>query len=150
VGKNSEVGLAQMNKDRDLQNGIGIQMSQVQIIKVKETAEEGRNGKSKAVDKKRNKNNRLVGILCRDINPTTNPPRTKLFRRKNSNIDKVEEIQFRNNRHMVTCERQLAIGVDGRNVHRSIILVLLLGRHRNLVGGLKGSENRGKQSNVWR
>jgi hypothetical protein len=29
VGKNSEVGLAQMNKDRDLQNGIGIQMSQV-------------------------------------------------------------------------------------------------------------------------
>jgi hypothetical protein len=27
VGKNSEVGLAQMNKDRDLQNGIGIQMS---------------------------------------------------------------------------------------------------------------------------
>jgi hypothetical protein len=57
VGKNSELGLAQMNKDRDLQNGIGIQMSQVQIIKVKETAEEGRNGKSKAVDKKRNINN---------------------------------------------------------------------------------------------
>jgi hypothetical protein len=27
VGKNSEVGLAVMNKDRDLQNGIGIQMS---------------------------------------------------------------------------------------------------------------------------
>jgi hypothetical protein len=27
VGKNSEVGLAQMNKDKDLQNGIGIQMS---------------------------------------------------------------------------------------------------------------------------
>jgi hypothetical protein len=27
VGKNSEVGLAQVNKYRDLQNGIGIQMS---------------------------------------------------------------------------------------------------------------------------
>jgi hypothetical protein len=27
VGKNSKVGLAQMNKDRDLHNGIGIQMS---------------------------------------------------------------------------------------------------------------------------
>jgi hypothetical protein len=83
-----------MNKDRNLQNGIGIQMSQVQIIKVKETAEEGRNGKSKATDKKRNINNGLVGILCRDNNPTTNPPRTKLFRRKNSNIDKVKEIRF--------------------------------------------------------
>jgi hypothetical protein len=139
-----------MNKDRDLQNGIGIQMSQVQIIKVKETAEEGRNGKSKAADKKRNINNRLVGIFCRNSDPTTNPPRTKLFRRKNSNIDKVEEIRFRNNRHMVTCERQLAVGVDGRNDHRSKILVLPLGRHRNLVGGLKGSKIRGKQSNVWR
>jgi hypothetical protein len=27
LGKNFEVGLAQVNKDRDLQNGIGIQMS---------------------------------------------------------------------------------------------------------------------------
>jgi hypothetical protein len=53
VGKNSEVGLTQMNKDRKLQNGIGILMSQVQIIKVKENAKEGRNGKSKAAEKKR-------------------------------------------------------------------------------------------------
>jgi hypothetical protein len=27
LGKNFEVGLAQVNKDRDLHNGIGIQMS---------------------------------------------------------------------------------------------------------------------------
>jgi hypothetical protein len=81
-----------MNKDRDLQNGIGIQMSQVQIIKVKETAEEGRNGKSKTADKKRNIDNRLVGIFCRNSDPMTNPPRTKLLRRKNTNIDKAEEI----------------------------------------------------------
>jgi hypothetical protein len=92
VGKNSEVGLAHMNKDRDLHNGIGIQMSQVQIIKVKETAEEGRNGKSKAADKKRNINNGLVGIFCWNRGPTANPPRTKLLRRKNSNIDEMEEI----------------------------------------------------------
>jgi hypothetical protein len=119
VGKNSEVGLAQMNKDGDLRNGIGIQMSKVQIIKVKETAEEGRNGKSKAADKKMNINDGLMGILCWDSNPTTNPPRTKLFGGKNSNINKVEEIRFRNNKHMVTCERQLAVGIDGRNDHRS-------------------------------
>jgi hypothetical protein len=81
-----------MNKDRNLQNGIGIQMIQVQIIKVKETAEEGRNGMSKAADKKRNINNELVGIFFRNSDPTANPPRTKLLRRKNSNIDKTEEI----------------------------------------------------------
>jgi hypothetical protein len=150
VGKNSEVGLTQMNKDRNLQNGIGIQMSQVQIIKVKETVEEGRNGKSKAADKKRNINNGLEGIFCWNSDPTANPPRTKLLRRKNSNIDKMEEIRLRDNRHMVTCERQLAVGVDGRNDHHNRILVLPLGRHRNLVGRLKGSEIRGKQRNVWR
>jgi hypothetical protein len=134
-----------MNKDRNLQNGIGIQMSQVQIINVKETAEEGRNGKSKAADKKRNINNGLIGIFCRNRDPTTNPPRTKLLRRKNSNIDKTEEIRLRDNRHMVTCEGQLAVGVDGRDHYHNRILVLSLGRHCNLVGGLNRSEIREKQ-----
>jgi hypothetical protein len=139
VGKNSEVGLAQMNKDRNLQNGIGIQMSQVQIIKVKETAEEGRNEKSKAADKKRNIDNGLVGIFYRNSDPTTNLPRTKLLRRKNANIDKAEEIRFRDNRHMVSCEGQLGVGVDGRDHYCSRILVLPLGRHRNHVDGLNRS-----------
>jgi hypothetical protein len=83
-----------MNKDRNLQNRIGVQMSQIQIIKVKETAKEGRNGKSKAADKKSDVNNELVGVLCWDSNPTANPLRTKFFRRKNSNINKVEEIRL--------------------------------------------------------
>jgi hypothetical protein len=46
---------------------------------------------------------------------------------------------------VVTCERQLAVGVDGRNDYRSRILVLPLGRHRNLTGGLNKGEIRGKQ-----
>jgi hypothetical protein len=46
---------------------------------------------------------------------------------------------------MVTYERQLVVGVYGRNDHRNRILVLSLGRHLNLVSGI-----RGKQSNVWR
>jgi hypothetical protein len=92
VRKNSKVGFAQMNKDRNLHNGIGIQVSQIQIVKVQETAKEGRNGKSKAADKIRDVNNRLVGILCWDSNPTTNPPRAKLLRKKDSDRDKVEKI----------------------------------------------------------
>jgi hypothetical protein len=54
--------------------------------------EEGRNGKSKAADEKRNVDNGLVGIFCRNSDPMENPPRTKLLRRKNSNIDKAEDI----------------------------------------------------------
>jgi hypothetical protein len=96
------------------------------------------------VDKKRDVNNGLVSILCQDSNPTTNPPRAKLLRRKNSDIDKVGKIQLGNNRHMITCERQLAIEIDRRNDCSSRILVLPLGRHRNLIGGLSGSKIKGK------
>jgi hypothetical protein len=92
VRKNSKVGLAQMNKDGNLQNRVGIQVSHIQIVKVKETTKEGRNGKSKVADKKRDVNNELVSILCRDSNPTTNSPRAKILRRKNSDINKVEKI----------------------------------------------------------
>jgi hypothetical protein len=144
VRKNSKVGLTQMNKDENLQNRVEIQVSQIQIVKVKETAKEGRNGKSKAADKKRDVNNGPVSIFCRDSNPMANPPRAKLLRRKNSDIDKVEKIRLENNRHVITCERQLAIEIDRRNDHSSKILVLLLGRHRNLVGGLSGSKIKGK------
>jgi hypothetical protein len=75
----------------------------------------------------------------------TNPPRAKLLRRKNSDRDKVEKIRLRNNRHMITCERQLAIEIDRRNSRSSRILTLLFGRHRNLVGGLSESEIKGKK-----
>jgi hypothetical protein len=144
VRKNSKVGFAQMNKDRNLENRVGIQVSQIQIVKVEETTKEGRNGKSKVVDKKRDVNNGLVGILCRDSNPTTNPPRAKLLRRKNSDRDKVEKIRLGNNRHMITYERQLVVEIDRRNDRNNRILILLLGRHRNFVGGLSGSEINGK------
>ena len=46
---------------------------------------------------------------------------------------------------MVTYEQQLAIEVGGRNDYRSRILVLPLGRHRNLTGGLNKGEIRRKQ-----
>jgi hypothetical protein len=103
--KNSKVGFAQVNKNRNLQNRAGIQMSKIQMVEIKETAKERRNRKSKAADGKRNVNNGLVGILCRDSNPTTDPPRAKLLRRKNSDRDKMEKVRLGNNRHMITCER---------------------------------------------
>jgi hypothetical protein len=144
VRENSKVGFAQVNKDRNLQNKVGIQVSQIQMVKVKETAKEGRNGKSKVADKKRDVNNGLVGILCQDSNPTTNPLRAKLLRRKNSDRDKTEKIRLGNNRHMITCERQLAVEIDGRNNCSSRTLTLPLGSHHNLVGELSGSKIKGK------
>ena len=93
-------------------------MGQIQAIEIKETAEERRNGKSKAADEKRNVNDGFVGVFCRNSDPTADPPRTELLRRKNSDGYEMEKVRFRDNRHMVTCERQLTVGIDGGN-HRS-------------------------------
>ena len=72
-----------MDKNRNLQNGIGIQMDQIQVIEIKETAEERRNGKSKTVDKKRNINDGFMGVFYQNSDPTADPPRTKFLWRKN-------------------------------------------------------------------
>jgi hypothetical protein len=109
---------AQMNVNGNLQNRIGIQMGQVKTIEIKEAAEKGRNGESETAEKKRNVNHGFMGILYRDSNPMTNPPRTKLPRGKDPDGHKVEKVRLGDNRHMVTYERQLAVGVDGGN-HRS-------------------------------
>jgi hypothetical protein len=47
-----------------------------------------------------------------------NPPRTELLRGKDPDGHEMEKVRLRNNRHMITCERQLAVGVDRGN-HRS-------------------------------
>jgi hypothetical protein len=103
--QNFEIGFTQVNKNRNLQNGVGIQMSQIQMVEIKETAKERRNRKSKAADEKRNVNNRLVGVLRRDSNPTTDPPSAKLLWGKNSDRDKMKKVRIGNNRHVITCER---------------------------------------------
>jgi hypothetical protein len=104
-----------MNKDGDLHNGIRVQMGQIQVIEIKETAEKGGNRKSKTAEKKRNIYDGFVGVLCWNSDPMANPPRTELLRRKNPDGHEMEKIRLRNNRHMVTCERQLVVGIDGRN-----------------------------------
>jgi ribosomal protein S27E len=83
------------------------------MIEIKETTEERRNRKSKAMDEKRNVNNGFMSVLCRDSDPTTDPPRTKFLRRKNSDGYKVKKVGFRNNRHVVTCEGNWLLGSMG-------------------------------------
>ena len=104
-----------MNKNGNLQNGIGIQMGQIQVIEIKETAKERRNGKSKAADEKRKLNDGFVGVFSRNSDPTADPPRTELLWRKNSDGYEMKKVGFRDDRHVVTCERQLTVGIDRRN-----------------------------------
>ena len=92
--QHAEIGFAQVNKNGDLQNGIGVQMSQVDVIEIKEAAEKRRDGKAEAAEKKRSVDYRLVGILCWDSSPAANPPRTEFPRRKNPDGYEVEELSF--------------------------------------------------------
>jgi hypothetical protein len=118
-----------VNENGDLQNRIGVQMGQVNMVEIKEAAEKGRDGKAEAAKKKRGVNNGFMGILCRNSKPMANPPRTEFSRRKNPDRYEVEKFSFRNNGHVVTCERQLAVGVDWRNYHSRRARGLPLGCH---------------------
>jgi hypothetical protein len=64
----------------------------------------------------------------------TNPPRTKLPRGKNPDGHEVEEVRLRDNRHVITCERQLAVGVDRGNYRSGGTRGLSLGRHLESTG----------------
>jgi hypothetical protein len=113
--QHTKKSFTQMNVNRNLQNRIGIQVGQVKAIKIKEAAEKRRNGESETAEKKRNVNHGFMGILCRNSDPVANPPRTELPRGKDPDGHEVEKVRLGDNRHVVTCERQLAVGVDGGN-----------------------------------
>jgi hypothetical protein len=83
-----------MYKNGNLQDGIRIQMSQVQFVEVKEVAEKERDGKSKTTNKERKLNDRFMDILYRNGNPAANSPRAELFRKQNPNVDKMKEVRF--------------------------------------------------------
>jgi hypothetical protein len=113
-------------------------MGQIQVIEIKETAEERRNGKSKAADEKRNVNDGFVGVFYQNSDPTVDPPRIELLRRKNSDGYEMEKVGFRDDRHVVTCEGQLNVGIDRRNYCGRRTLGFPLGRHLNLAGEQSG------------
>jgi hypothetical protein len=114
-------------------------MGQIKAIEIKETAEKGGNRKSETAEKKRNINHGFVGILCRNSDPMANPPRTELLRRKDPDGHKMKKVRLRNNRHLVTCERQLAVGVDMGNHSSGRARGLPLERHLNSAGEQNGS-----------
>jgi hypothetical protein len=135
-----------MNKDGDLQNGIGVQIGQIQVIEIKETTKKGRNRKSKAAEKEWNVDNGLMSVFCWNSDPTADLPGTELFRRKNPDGHEMEKVRLRNNRHMVTCKRQLAVGIDGGNDSNGRTRGFPLGHHLNLAGdGAEAESQKGRE-----
>jgi hypothetical protein len=76
----------------------------------------------------------LMGILSWDNNPMANPPRAEFPRRENPDGHEVEKFGLRDDGHVVTCERQLAVGVDWRNHHSGRTQGFPLGRHLDSTG----------------
>jgi hypothetical protein len=100
---------------------------QIQIIKIEETAEKRRDGKSESADEKWHVDNGFIGVLRRDSDPTPDLPRTELFWLQNPSLNEMEKIRFRDNGHMITSERKLAVGIDGRDDRSNDALPLPLG-----------------------
>jgi hypothetical protein len=136
-----------MNENGDLQDRIGIQMGQVEMVEIKEAAEKGRNRKAKTAEKERSINNGLMGILSWDSNPMANPPRAEFSRRKNPDGHEMEELGLRDDGHVVTCKRQLAVGVDWRNHHSRRTRGFPLGRHLDSTGEQSG---RRTAKRIWK
>jgi hypothetical protein len=86
-----------------------------------------------------------VGVFRRNSDPTADPPRTELLRRKNSDRNEMKKVGFRDNRHMVTCERQLTVGINGGNDCDGRTRSFPLGRHLKLASGRSESNIAGEQ-----
>jgi hypothetical protein len=123
---------------------------QIQLIKIKEVVEKRGDGKSKPADEKWNVNDRFMSVLCRNSDTAADLPRTELFRKQNPNLNKMDKVGFGDDRHVVTSEWKLAVGVDGRDDRSSGALPLPLGGHRDLSGGTSGLGISGKQRNARR
>jgi hypothetical protein len=138
VRGNPKKGLAQMHENGNLQNGIRVQVRQIQLIEIKKTKEKGGDEKSKPANEKWNVNDGLMSILCRNSDTAANPPRAELLWKQNPNLNEMNKVGFRIDRHVVTSEWKLAVGIDGRDDSSSGALPLPLGGHHDLSGGTSG------------
>jgi hypothetical protein len=112
------------------------------VVEIKKTTEKGRNRKAKATEKKGSVNHRLVSILRRDRSPVANPPRTEFPRRKNPDGHEVKKFGFRDDGRVVTCERQLAVGINWGNHHSRRTRDFPLGSHFDFTSKQIGGKRR--------
>jgi hypothetical protein len=118
-------------------------VGKIQRIKVEKAAEERRGWQGQSPDEERHEDNSFMGILCRNGNPTLDSPGTQLFWQKNTSFDEVQKVNFRNDRHVVTGEWKLAVGIDWRDDQNSSTLSLRLGCHCGFSNDVSGFRNSG-------
>jgi hypothetical protein len=86
-----------------------------------------------------------MSVLYRNSDTVADPPRIELLRKQNPNLNEMKKVGFRDDRHVVTSEWKLAVGVDGRDDCSSGALPLPLGGHCGLSGGTSRLKISGKQ-----
>jgi hypothetical protein len=86
-----------------------------------------------------------MSILYRNGDAAANLPRAELFWKQNPNVNKMKEVGFQNDGHVVTREWQLTVGIDRRDDCSNGALPLPLPRHRSLADGTRKIEISGKQ-----
>jgi hypothetical protein len=59
-----------------------------------------------------------MGVLYGHDNPFPNPPRTLFFRGKNTHLDKMQQIGFKNERRVVSAKGKLTIGINRKDDDR--------------------------------
>jgi hypothetical protein len=79
--KNSKDSFAEVHKNGNLKNRIGVQMCKIQIVKIKEAAEKGRGWQGQPSDKERHEDDSFVSVLYQNDNPMPDSPGTQLLRR---------------------------------------------------------------------
>jgi hypothetical protein len=68
-----------------------------------------------------------MGVLCWNSDPAPDPLGTQFLQRQNPSLHKMKKIRFRNDGHVITSERKLAVGIDGWNDQSNDALSLPLG-----------------------
>ena len=93
VRLNPQEGLTQVDKDRDVQDGIRGQVMHLNPPVVKEATEEIRNGKTKAPKNMRKKNDRLVSPLMRKKLSIRTPPMDHVLGLKKVTLYQIQKVE---------------------------------------------------------
>jgi hypothetical protein len=91
---------------------------------------------------------RFMSVLCRNSDTVADPPRTELFWKQNPNLNKMEEVRFGDNRHVVTSEWKLAIGSMGGMIAAVVLCLFRLGAIAIFRAGRAGSEFQGSRERL--
>jgi hypothetical protein len=86
-----------------------------------------------------------MSVLYRNSDTAADPPRIELIWKQNPNLNEMKKVGFGDDRHVITNEWKLAVGVDGRDDCSSGALPLPLGGHRDLSDGMSRLGISGKQ-----